>query len=74
MAGLEIFSDVCFTGMETGRERVREISASFPPNVSCWEGWVTTGIGSPSSTEGMKKILYIQLTVLIISVDLVRAF
>ena len=30
MAGLEIFSDVCSAGMETGMERVREISASFP--------------------------------------------
>jgi len=30
VAGLEIFSDVCSAGMETGMERVREISASFP--------------------------------------------
>ena len=43
VADLEIFSDVCFTGMETGRERVREISASFPPNVSCWEGGLQPG-------------------------------
>jgi hypothetical protein len=52
--------------METGRERVREISTSFPIGCILLGGWVTTGIGSPFSAEGMKKILYIQLTVLII--------
>jgi hypothetical protein len=60
------FSAVCFARGETGRERVREISTSVPTKCILLGGWVMTGIGSPFSAEGMKKILYIQLTVLII--------